>query len=130
MILWYLGATLKGTFESEWAFPSPEGFFWAEQNFSRSWERLRRLAKRKDVRPLRFRRTRRTFITWALEAGKPATRVAYWVGANVRVIENTYRHVLPSDDEEMSFSSYHARPDSPTVQSEETTPQVVEIIGA
>ena len=104
-------SVLKGATESDWVFPSPQGFFWAERNFSRMWERLRRLAKRRDVRPLKFHCTRHTFITWALEAGKPITRVAYWVDSSVKVIEDRYRHVLPSENEDMSFVSPRPRPD-------------------
>ena len=64
-----------------------------------------------DIRPLKFHCTKHTFVTWALEAGKPSTRVAYWVGTSVRVIEDTYRHVLPHDDEGMSFTGHERGPD-------------------
>jgi len=97
-------AVLQGRAEPEWVFPSPEGLFWMERNFSRMWERVRRKALPKGVRPLKFHCTRHTFITWALEAGTPVTRIAEWVGASVEVIEKTYRHVLPLDDADLSFT--------------------------
>jgi hypothetical protein len=43
-------------------------------------------------------------MTWALEAGTPVSRIAEWVGASVKVIEDTYRHVMPQDDADLSFT--------------------------
>ena len=85
--------------------PFAQGHFWMERNFSRIWERVRRKALPKGVRPLKFHCTRHTFITWALEAGTPITRIAEWVGASVKVIEDTYRHVIPQDDADLSFTN-------------------------
>ena len=76
-----------------------------ERNFSRMWERVRLKALPKGVRPLKFYYTRHTFITWALEAGTPVTRISEWVGASVKVIEDTYRHVLPQADADLSFTN-------------------------
>jgi hypothetical protein len=59
----------------------------------------------KGARPLKFHCTRHTFITWALEAGTPVTRIAEWVGASVKVIEDTYRHVMPQDAADLSFTN-------------------------
>ena len=42
---------------------------------------------------------------WALEAGTPVTRIAAWVGASVKVIEDTYRHVIPQDDADLSITN-------------------------
>jgi integrase len=98
-------AVLQGRAEPEWVFPSPRGHFWLERNFSRMWERVRRKAMAKGARPLKFHCTRHTFITWALEAGTPVTRIAEWVGASVKVIEDTYRHVLPQDDADLGFTT-------------------------
>ena len=61
----------------------------------RTWNRLRKVALKKKVRPLEFHCTRHTFITWALEAGTPAKRVSEWVGATVEVIERHYAHAIP-----------------------------------
>jgi len=97
-------AVLQGRGEPEWVFSSPEGLFWMERNFSRMWERVRRKALPKGVRPLKFHCTRHTFITWALEAGTPVTRIAEWVGASVEVIEKNHRHVLPLDHADLSFT--------------------------
>jgi integrase len=69
------------------------------------WERVRRKALAKKVRPLKFHCTRHTSITWALEARTPVTRLAEWVGASVEVIEKSYRHVLPQDEVDLSFTS-------------------------
>jgi integrase len=98
-------AMLQGRGEPEWVFPSPKGHFWMERNFSRMWERVRRKALPKGARPLKFHCTRHTFITWALEAGTPVTRIAEWVGASVKVIEDTYRHVMPQDAADLSFTN-------------------------
>ena len=57
------------------------------------------------VQPLKFHCTRHTFMTWALEAGTPVTRIAEWVGESVEVIEKTYRHALPQDDEDLSLTT-------------------------
>ena len=78
----------------EWCFPSPGGHFWMERNFSRTWERLRDQFP-KEIRPLPFHCTRHTFISWALEGGTPAKRVADWVGATVETIEAHYSHAIP-----------------------------------
>lgn len=87
----------------EWVFPSPKGRFWQERNFSRAWERLRRRAAERGVRPLPLHATRHTFATWALEAGTPAKRVAEWIGCSVAVLERHYSHVLPTGDTDLSF---------------------------
>ena len=76
-----------------------------EPDFSRMCERVRRKAMAKGVRPRTFHCTRHTFVAWALEAGTPVTRIAEWVGASVKVIEDTYRHVLPQDDADLSFTT-------------------------
>jgi integrase len=89
---------LKGRPAPEWVFPSPRGLYWTERNFTRAWERLRRRFAKKGVRPLKFHCTRHTFITWALEAGKPVKRVSEWVGATAEVIHKHYSHVLNDDD--------------------------------
>jgi integrase len=91
-------AQLEGTPDPEWVFPSPRGLFWTERNFTRTWERLRRRFAKKGVRPLKFHCTRHTFITRALEAGKPVKRVSEWVGATPAVILKHYSHILDDDD--------------------------------
>jgi integrase len=95
-------ATLMGLPEQEWVFPSPRGKLWAERNFERMWYRLRRRAT--DVRPLKLHCTRHTYITWALEAGISPKRVAEWVGASIAVIERHYAHVIPTADDDLSFT--------------------------
>jgi integrase len=82
----------------EWVFPSPRGRFRCAQNFSRTWERLRRRFLKLGVRPLKFHCARHTFITWALESGKSAKRISTWVGASEEVIQSNYSHLLPDDD--------------------------------
>jgi integrase len=96
-------AKWHGRPEPEWVFASPKGRPWAERNFERTWYRLRDRAVGKKVRPLKLHCTRHTFITWALEAGVPAKRVAEWVGASVAVIEQHYKHVIPTIADDMGF---------------------------
>ncbi len=93
----------KTDWQPEWVFPSPEGLFWQEANFYRTWCRLRTRAAAAGVRPLPFHSTRHTFITWALEAGTPAKRVAEWVGCSVSVLERHYAHLMPADEHDLSF---------------------------
>jgi integrase len=101
----------RGTFKSfvtpagepEWVFPSPMGLLYDERNFANAWRRVRARAQKAGVRPLKFHCTRHTFITWALEAGRPAKRVSEWVGASVAVLEKHYAHVLPQGEDDLSF---------------------------
>ncbi len=88
---------------AEWVFPSPRGKLWNEHNLERAWLRLRERARKQGVRPLPLHSTRHTFVTWALEAGTPAKRVAEWVGASVAVLEAHYAHVLPRTSDELGF---------------------------
>jgi integrase len=100
-------AQLEGKPDPEWVFPSPRGLYWTERNFTRTWERLRRRFTKKGVRLLKFHCTRHTFITWALEAGKPVKRVSEWVGATPAVIHKHYSHIL---DATRSISSVRFQP--------------------
>jgi len=96
-------AQLEGRPAPEWVFPSPMGLLYDERNFANAWRRVRARAQKAGVRPLKFHCTRHTFITWALEAGRPAKRVSEWVGASVAVLEKHYAHVLPQGEDDLSF---------------------------
>ena len=87
------------------ALVSPTGLFWAERNFNRAWEQLRRRFGKK-ARPLNWHSTRHTFITWALEAGHSPKRVSQWVGASTTVIHSRYEHAVPDQGENMDFSNF------------------------
>jgi integrase len=76
-------AKWHGRPEPEWVFASPTGKPWAERK--------------------KLHCTRHTFITWALEASVPSKRVSEWVGASVAVIEQHYKHVIPTIADDMGF---------------------------
>lgn len=96
-------ARLQGRPPPPWVFPSPEGKRWIERNFSRSWERVREKAGKAGVRPLPFHAARHSFVSWALEDGQNAKRVAEWAGMGVEVLLRVYAHVLPAR-EDVSFA--------------------------
>jgi integrase len=95
--------TLKGKGQPKWVILSPEGLFWFERNFSRSYERLQRRFGT-EARQLKFHSTRHSFITWALTAGRSPKKVSKWVGATTQVIHNTYEHALPDSEDSMEFA--------------------------
>ena len=84
-------------------FPARQGGAWDEHNFERCWRRVRDAAVLRGVRPLPWHCTRHTFISWGLAAGIPSKRIAEWVGASVATIERHYAHVMPLEDDSMSF---------------------------
>jgi len=87
----------------DWVFPAPQGGAWDEHGFDKRWRKVRASAALKGVRGLPLHCLRHTFISWALERGVPAKRVAEWVGASVLTIESHYAHVMPLRDDSMSF---------------------------
>ena len=104
-------AQLQGRPSPLWVVSSPKGKQWAERNFSRAWEQFRRAnSTRSGFRPLKLHCLRHTYITWAIEARTPLKLVSQRVGCSVRVLEETYAHVV-EDHWPVDFLDAPAGPD-------------------
>src|SRR5262245_44794065 len=78
-----------------------------ERNFERSWQRVRRRAHKRGVRPLKLHCARHTYASRALAAGKSVRWVAEQLGhANPELTLRTYAHVLPDREEDLSFADF------------------------
>ena len=89
-------------------FTTATGVQWHEQNFERSWLRLRRRcvddSGKALIRPLSYHCTRHTFASWALESGKSIVWVQHALGhASPDTTLRTYSHFIPKDREDMGF---------------------------
>ena len=91
----------------EWVFCSTTGEPLDERNIGRSFERLRRLAQKKGVRPLRLHDARHTFASLALASGKSVKWVSNQLGhANPEVTLRIYAHLIPEEDNDLSFLDF------------------------
>ena len=92
----------------EWVFCSTDGHtWWDERHFSRVWERLRRRAQSKGVRPLKLHSTRHTWATFALQAGKSVRWVADQLGhADPALTLRVYAHAIREEEHDLSFADF------------------------
>ncbi len=91
-----------------YVFTTATGVQWHEQNFERSWLRLRRRCiddhSKALIRPLSFHCARHTFASWALASVKSIVWVQHALGhASPDTTLRTYSHFIPKDREDMGF---------------------------
>jgi len=97
----------------EWVFPSQTGSPIDQDNFERSWRRVRRRAQALGVRPLRLHCARHTYASLALGSGKSVRWVADQLGhADPALTLRVYAHVIPNDEQDLSFLDF-GRPGRP-----------------
>lgn len=97
----------------EWVFPSQTGSPIDQDNFERSWRRVRRRAQARGVRPLRLHCARHTYASLALASGKSVRWVADQLGhADPALTLRVYAHVIPNDEQDSRFSILEV-PDGP-----------------
>jgi len=94
--------------DPEFVFTTATGVQWHEQNFGRSWLRLRRRcvddAGKALIRPLSFHCTRHSFASWALEAGKSIVWLQHALGhASPDTTLRRYSHWVKQEQEDMGF---------------------------
>jgi integrase len=90
-----------------WVFPSETGGPLDQDNFDRSWRRVRRRAQGEGVRPLRLHCTRHTWASLALASGKSVRWVADQLGhADPALTLRAYAHVIPDAEADLSFLSF------------------------
>jgi len=91
----------------EWVFPSQTGSPIDQDNFERSWRRVRRRAQSMGVRPLRLHCARHTYASLALASGKSVRWVADQLGhADPALTLRVYAHVIPNDEQDLSFLDF------------------------
>jgi integrase len=74
---------------------------------SRRWERVRRKALPKGVRPLKLHATRHTWATLAFSAGKSPRLVADQLGhADPSLTLRYYAHALREEETDLSFAEF------------------------
>ena len=75
-----------------------------ERNVNRTWDRLRRKARKHGVRPLRLHDARHTYASLALASGKSLRWVATQLGhSNPTLTLRLYAHALPEAEADLSF---------------------------
>ena len=75
-----------------------------ERSFARRWERLRRRAQAKGIRPLKLHAARHTWATLALQAGKNIRWVADPLGhADPALTLRVYAHAMREAEPDLSF---------------------------
>jgi len=91
----------------EWVFPSQTGGLIDQDNFERSWRRVRRRAQALGVRPLRLHCARHTWASLAVASGKSIPWVADQLGhADPALTLRVYSHVIPNDEPNLSFLDF------------------------
>jgi hypothetical protein len=95
-----------------------------ERNVTRSWDRLRRRARKHNVRPPRLHDARHTFASLALTAGKSIPWVSGQPGhATPEITLRVYAHAL--HDDEPCFSNRQERPAVQTAVPEDRVERLV-----
>jgi integrase len=100
---------LKGRWAEvpEFVFCSATGGLLDERNVTRSWQRLRRNAHKKGVRPLRLHDSRHTYASLALASGKSVRWVASQLGhSNPELTLRVYAHALREEETDLSFLDF------------------------
>ncbi len=88
-------------------FCSETGGLLNARNVTRSWERLRRKAQAKGVRPLRLHDARHTYASLALAAGKSVRWVSSQLGhANPELTLRVYAHAMREEETDLSFLDF------------------------
>ena len=91
----------------EWVFCSGKGTALDERNFARRWERLRRRAQAKGIRPLKLHSARHAWATLALQAGKSIRWVADQLGhADPALTLRVYAHAIREAEPDLSFVDF------------------------
>ena len=90
-----------------WVFPSETGGPLDQDNFERSWRRVRRRAQALGVRPLRLHCTRHTWASLALASGKSVRWVADQLGhADPALTLRVYAHAMREEESDLSFLEF------------------------
>ena len=75
------------------------------RNVERVWQRVRRRAQKRGVRPLKLHCTRHSWASWALEAGKSVRWVADVLGhADPSLTLRVYAHAMREAESDLSFA--------------------------
>ena len=91
----------------KYVFCSEAGAPLDSSNLSRAWNRLRRRAQTKGIRPLKLHSTRHTWATLALASGKSIRWVADQLGhADPAMTLRVYAHVLHEEEADLSFAEF------------------------
>jgi integrase len=91
----------------DWVFCSEVGSAPNPRNVARVWERVRRRAQKKGVRPLKLHCARHTWATFALEAGKSIRWVADQLGhADPARTLRVYAHAMLDEETDLSFAEF------------------------
>jgi len=93
----------------EWVFPNQTGGLLDQDNFDRSWRRLRRRALKAGVRSFKLHCTRHTWASLALASGKSVKWVADQLGhASPMLTLKTYAHAMREEEGDLSFADFAA----------------------
>ena len=91
----------------EWVFCSQTGTAPDPSNINRVWQRVRRRAQKKGIRPLKLHCARHTWATAALGAGKSIRWVADQLGhSDPALTLRVYAHAMREEETDLSFVDF------------------------
>jgi integrase len=103
----------------QWVFCSEAGTQPDPSNVDRVWQRIRRRAGKKGVRPLKLHCARHTWATLALQAGKSVRWVAEQLGhSDPALTLRVYAHAMREEEQDLSFADFGG-PGRPYTASDE-----------
>lgn len=94
----------------DFVFRDRRGKPWNYDGLDSAWDRLRRRAQVRGVRPLPFHSWRHTYVSWALAAGEDLAWIARQIGDRIDTMTRNYAHLLAGTGSDHAFLSVQGTP--------------------
>lgn len=94
----------------DFVFRDRRGRPWNYDSLDSAWDRLRRRAQVRGVRPLPFHSWRHTYVSWALAAGEDLAWIAKQIGDRIDTMTRNYAHLLAGTGSDHAFLTVPGTP--------------------